>query len=505
MKTVKQILEHINYTNDENHIVSGLSQLAESGLLDESKLPLIKRALTKSNINEMTEAEKKSLNYFVESMMVHLLSEKQDHFSKFDSKLKSGYPSEKDMPVVLVLKRKAIRVFPDHQKVGLYYSQALDKYISIPFGPNSKNLGVDLNEETLQEISQEKATAAYAEREKRKEQIKKDPSLSPAQKAIAMAKENRRQKALSQRMRTNVTDIATGKNIRSWAGKDAVNTAKEAGRIAISDMNKNSPEEQAKEFFKASPEKRVAMKQSGYEPKFSDVAAQSGGHPVLAGMAYLGSKIGDAMRTPKATPKSIKESFQEKLERKRQEKLDEGISDYIPSWEKTKEVAKSMVPGVDAYNAYKEGRYLDMAGNLALDAATIGAGIATGGVGAAAIRGASSAAKAAKAAKTGSKLGAATTASKEGFKSSKGWSAAKAVGRGARGIARGAANIAGAALGAAAGGGSGDSESIFKRTQSDRPDFGASLKSATIGGALESEITRARRATIAYEIGRAHV
>ena len=70
MKTVKQILEHINYTNDENHIVRGLSQLAESGLLDESKLPLIKRALTKSNINEMTEAEKKSLNYFVESMKI---------------------------------------------------------------------------------------------------------------------------------------------------------------------------------------------------------------------------------------------------------------------------------------------------------------------------------------------------------------------------------------------------------------------------------------------------
>jgi hypothetical protein len=37
------------------------------------------------------------------------------------------------MPTVLILKRKAIRVYPDNQKVALYYSQALDKYVTIPF------------------------------------------------------------------------------------------------------------------------------------------------------------------------------------------------------------------------------------------------------------------------------------------------------------------------------------------------------------------------------------
>jgi hypothetical protein len=37
-------------------------------------------------------------------------------------------------PFVIVLKRKAIRLFPDKTKVALYYSQKLNKYFSVPYG-----------------------------------------------------------------------------------------------------------------------------------------------------------------------------------------------------------------------------------------------------------------------------------------------------------------------------------------------------------------------------------
>lgn len=39
-----------------------------------------------------------------------------------------------DLPAVLLLKRKSIRVFPDNQKVAMYYSEKLKKYVTIPFG-----------------------------------------------------------------------------------------------------------------------------------------------------------------------------------------------------------------------------------------------------------------------------------------------------------------------------------------------------------------------------------
>jgi hypothetical protein len=39
-----------------------------------------------------------------------------------------------DPPFVLVLKRKAVRMYPNRTKVALYYNQKLDKYFSIPYG-----------------------------------------------------------------------------------------------------------------------------------------------------------------------------------------------------------------------------------------------------------------------------------------------------------------------------------------------------------------------------------
>jgi hypothetical protein len=42
----------------------------------------------------------------------------------------------KDPPFVLILKRKAIRMYPNKTKIALYYNQKLNKYFSIPYGPN---------------------------------------------------------------------------------------------------------------------------------------------------------------------------------------------------------------------------------------------------------------------------------------------------------------------------------------------------------------------------------
>jgi hypothetical protein len=40
-------------------------------------------------------------------------------------------------PVVLMLKRKAVRLYPDGQKVALYYNKQLEKYFSVPYGLES--------------------------------------------------------------------------------------------------------------------------------------------------------------------------------------------------------------------------------------------------------------------------------------------------------------------------------------------------------------------------------
>ena len=168
MITVKQILEQYSLETDKATADEiKLAELSDAGLFESSKLPMIKRSLNK-NVNEMTEAEKKTLKYLLESLMTHVLVEKNQKVDK------SAYPSDKDMPTVIILKRKAIRVFPDNQKIGMYYSQALDRYISIPFGPNVKDLSPQLNEERIDEISQELATRAYAKRMSKIKDIEDD-------------------------------------------------------------------------------------------------------------------------------------------------------------------------------------------------------------------------------------------------------------------------------------------------------------------------------------------
>lgn len=41
-----------------------------------------------------------------------------------------------DPPFVLILKRQVIKSYPNNVKVALYYNDKLNKYISIPYGPN---------------------------------------------------------------------------------------------------------------------------------------------------------------------------------------------------------------------------------------------------------------------------------------------------------------------------------------------------------------------------------
>lgn len=52
-----------------------------------------------------------------------------------------------NVPSVIILRRKAIRQFPDNQKVVLYYSDALNQYVTVPFGPDGNAQGMSLSEE----------------------------------------------------------------------------------------------------------------------------------------------------------------------------------------------------------------------------------------------------------------------------------------------------------------------------------------------------------------------
>jgi hypothetical protein len=61
----------------------------------------------------------------------------EDLYKDTDNKkeVKESVSVSKEPPPVLLLKRKAIRLYPDDTRIALYYSQKLDRHFSIPYGP----------------------------------------------------------------------------------------------------------------------------------------------------------------------------------------------------------------------------------------------------------------------------------------------------------------------------------------------------------------------------------
>lgn len=61
----------------------------------------------------------------------------EDLYKDTDNKkeVKESVSVSKEPPPVLLLRRQAIRLYPDDTRIALYYSQKLDRHFSIPYGP----------------------------------------------------------------------------------------------------------------------------------------------------------------------------------------------------------------------------------------------------------------------------------------------------------------------------------------------------------------------------------
>jgi len=208
MKRIKDIRENYDLiTEKEEADTKKLATLVRSGLFDAKKLPFIKRALEK-NPADMTVAERKILIELLEQLMSQVLHSQQvynkvksnltrselneeveldeavskNYLVKMDPRFSKSM-SEKDIPSIIILKRKAVRVYPDNQKVGLYYSQALDKYVSIPFETGAlAHLNAGLNEAKGDEDKKKNKKLEIAQR-LRKLNLKDMPDTQAGKKA----------------------------------------------------------------------------------------------------------------------------------------------------------------------------------------------------------------------------------------------------------------------------------------------------------------------------------
>lgn len=152
---MKNLQEFRQLVEEEKSDYSKFDMLVRAGLANKAQLARIHRILDK-----MTEERPQFNNADREIMrnlfnrMVDIISNNKQIFQKTRQAVReqleesildnvdyeelelveSSVDLDKDPPFVLVLKRKAIRMYPDKTKIALYYSKTLNKYFSVPYG-----------------------------------------------------------------------------------------------------------------------------------------------------------------------------------------------------------------------------------------------------------------------------------------------------------------------------------------------------------------------------------
>ena len=524
MINIKQIRESYNLIVEKDDDMRKLTALARSGLFDVKKIPMLKRALQKDS-GKLSPVERKLLLDLLDSLMDEVLHSQQvynkvkqdvmrhdmhenkqdDYLSKYDPRGDKEYDNKK-MPAIILLKRKAIRVYPDHQKVALYYSQALDKYITIPFGENVTGINEWTEEDyinlqrnaikanpngieagKIKNISPAPSTAPEDTSKKNKSFDVKNKDFTALHKQYmehkiaAHSESDPLVKASHWEQAKNIN-----KQIEANHGKDAAKISKNAGDVQLDNIKNKSKES------------GLGNVPSGWEG-----VGHLGAIGAVGGAKLIGRVTGKIAQTiaPKTSAKvasgvsnavksittgagnfgratgilpTVKESFYVKIQNKQQ--INElSLSDVGNAADTA---ADWVVPYYSAGKKLYKGDYAGAATDAAIDTTALGVGLLSGGVGyfgtkAGAVTAKAAAKAAAKVAPTVAKTAekAAPTVAKTAEK------AAPTVA--SRAAARAAARKAalGAGVGALAGGS--DSSSSAPSTSTTGPSTPYDIKNST--------------------------
>jgi hypothetical protein len=140
---MKSLLDFKFITEEEKKDYSKFDALVRAGLANKAQVQRIHKILDKMgeekpNFNPADRAILQNLF----NKMVDLISNNKQIYSKAKQavreELEEGTRMDSPLvpvpPIILVIKRKAVRLYPDGTRIALYYSDKMKRYFSIPFG-----------------------------------------------------------------------------------------------------------------------------------------------------------------------------------------------------------------------------------------------------------------------------------------------------------------------------------------------------------------------------------
>jgi len=140
---MKSLLEFKSIVEEEKSDYSKFDALVRAGLANKAQLARIHKILDKMGEErpQFNNADREIMrNLF--NRMVDLVSSKQIYGKARQvvreeielDEARMDTPLVPDPPVVLVIKRKAVRLYPDGTRIALYWSDKLKRVFSVPYG-----------------------------------------------------------------------------------------------------------------------------------------------------------------------------------------------------------------------------------------------------------------------------------------------------------------------------------------------------------------------------------
>lgn len=140
---MKSLLDFKSITEEEKKDYSKFDALVRAGLANKAQVQRIHKILDKMSDERPTfNPADRAIMQNLFNKMVDLISNNKQIYTKarqaVREELEEGTRMDSPLvpvpPIILVIKRKAVRLYPDGTRIALYYNDKMKRYFSVPYG-----------------------------------------------------------------------------------------------------------------------------------------------------------------------------------------------------------------------------------------------------------------------------------------------------------------------------------------------------------------------------------
>ena len=164
---MKSLLDFKLITEEEKKDYSKFDALVRAGLANKAQMQRIHKILDKmGDERPMFNPADRAIMQNLFNKMVDLISNNKQIYTKAKQAVReeleeaTNTPLVPMPPIIMVIKRKAVRLYPDGTRIALYYNDKMKRYFSVPFGTPEADISGVQAENFIDEL---RATANLTE------------------------------------------------------------------------------------------------------------------------------------------------------------------------------------------------------------------------------------------------------------------------------------------------------------------------------------------------------